>query len=123
LATYRASWPTDPVRRLTVQISSLTVLGGRHRSERLALIAGRAYDVGAALAKDPDHAILVPHVEEIKRLKRLARGRKKKPQQDPPPPQTPPTPASSDPQAATETNSNVIGWEGSGRAKARPLIV
>ena len=59
------------------------------RRERLALIAGRAYDVGSALAKDPDHAILVPHVAELKRLKRLARGRKKKPQQDPQQPQTP----------------------------------
>ena len=59
------------------------------RRQRLALIAGRAFDVGSALAKDPDHAILVPHVAEIKRLKRLARGRKKKPQQDPQPPQAP----------------------------------
>ena len=60
------------------------------RRQRLALIAGRTFQVGAALAKDPDHAILVPHVEEIKRLKRLARG-KKKPQQAPPQPQTPST--------------------------------
>jgi len=59
------------------------------RRQRLALIAGRAYDVSAALAKDPDHVILVPHVTEIKRLKRLARGRKKEPQQDPQQPQTP----------------------------------
>ncbi|HEY2090938.1 MAG TPA: hypothetical protein VGJ81_03545, partial [Thermoanaerobaculia bacterium] len=70
------------------------------RRQRLALIAGRAYDVGSALAKDPDHAILVPHVAEIKRLKRLARGKKKKsPQQDP---QQPPTPASPA-QSSTET--------------------
>jgi len=68
------------------------------RRQRLALIAGRAYDVGTALAKDPDHAILVPHVAEIKRLKRLARG-KKKPQQDPQKPPTPGTPAPSDPQS------------------------
>ena len=68
------------------------------RRQRLALIAGRAYDVGSALAKDPDHAMLVPHVTEIKRLKRLARG-KKKPQQDPQKPQTPATPAPSDPQS------------------------
>lgn len=60
------------------------------RRQRLALIAGRAFDVGAALAKDPDHAILGPHVAEIKRLKRLARGKKKKePQQDPQQPQAP----------------------------------
>ncbi|HEY2093729.1 MAG TPA: hypothetical protein VGJ81_17790, partial [Thermoanaerobaculia bacterium] len=69
------------------------------RRQRLALIAGRAYDVGSALAKDPDHAILVPHVAEIKRLKRLARGKKKKPQQDPQQPQTPAT----TPQSSTET--------------------
>jgi hypothetical protein len=69
------------------------------RRQRLALIAGRAYDVGSALAKDPDHAILVPHVAEIKRLKRLARGRKKKPQQDPQQPQTP----ASEPQSSIET--------------------
>jgi hypothetical protein len=59
------------------------------RRQRLALIAGRAFDVGSALAKDPDHAILVPHVAELKRLKRLARGRKRKPQQDPQQPQVP----------------------------------
>ena len=70
------------------------------RRQRLALIAGRVYDVGAALAKDPDHAILGPHVAEIKRLKRLARGRKKKPQQDP---QQPQTPAPSEPQSSIET--------------------
>ncbi|HEX3581142.1 MAG TPA: hypothetical protein VH087_05240 [Thermoanaerobaculia bacterium] len=62
------------------------------RRQRLALIAGRAYDVGTALAKDPEHAILVPHVVEIKRLRRLARGKKKKqPQQDPQQPATPST--------------------------------
>ncbi len=61
------------------------------RRQRLALIAGRAYDVGAALAKNPDHVLLVPHVTEIKRLKRLARGRKKMPTQDPQQPGTPAT--------------------------------
>src|SRR5260221_8215847 len=61
------------------------------RRQRLALIAGRAYDVGTALAKAPDHAILGPHVAEIRRLKRLARGRKNKPQQGPQQPQTPAT--------------------------------
>jgi len=70
------------------------------RRQRLALIAGRAFDVGSALAKDPDHAILVPHVAELKRLKRLARGRKKKPQHDP---QQPQTPAPSEPQSSIET--------------------
>src|ERR1043166_1067175 len=61
------------------------------RRQRIALIAGRVYDIGTALAKDPDHAILVPRVAEIKRLKRLACGKKKKPQQDPQQPETPAT--------------------------------
>src|ERR1041385_42908 len=62
------------------------------RRQRLALIAGRAYDVGAALAKDPEHVMLVPHVAEIKRLKRIARGKKKKPPvEKPQQPQTPAT--------------------------------
>ncbi|HEX7191531.1 MAG TPA: hypothetical protein VF381_08150 [Thermoanaerobaculia bacterium] len=69
------------------------------RRQRLALIAGRAYDVGAALAKDPEHAMLVPHVTEIKRLKRLLRGRKKTtPPQNPQQPQTPSTEPQPQPQ-------------------------
>ena len=47
------------------------------RFQRLALIIKRAYGVSAQLATDPAHAELLPQVEEIKRLKRLARGKKK----------------------------------------------
>jgi hypothetical protein len=46
------------------------------RRERVALIAGQAYNIGAQLARDPANALLRPHVEEIKRLKRSTRPKK-----------------------------------------------
>jgi hypothetical protein len=46
------------------------------RRERIALIAGQAYNIGTQLARDPANAVLRPHVEEIKRLKRSARRKK-----------------------------------------------
>src|SRR5258708_4615557 len=59
------------------------------RRQRLPLLPGGGRDARTALAKDPDHAMLVPHVAEIKRLKRLSRRRKEKPQPGPPPAQAP----------------------------------
>ncbi len=56
------------------------------RRQRLGLIAMQAYTIGSQLAKDPARAVLVPHVEEVKRLKGAAR-RKKTTQA---PPATPP---------------------------------
>jgi len=59
------------------------------RRQRLTLIATQAYAIGTQLAKDPAKAVLLPHVEEVKRLKNVLR-RKKAAQA----PQTPaPTPA------------------------------
>ena len=46
------------------------------RNERLAFIVDRAYGVGSQLARNPEHAGLVPHVQEIKRLKKLRRRKK-----------------------------------------------
>jgi hypothetical protein len=60
------------------------------RSERLTLIATQAYSIGTQLARDPAKAVLVPHVEEVKRLKGVSR-RKKKAQT--PKPATTPAPA------------------------------
>ena len=56
-----------------------------NRRQRLALIATQAYTIGSQLAKDPAKAVLVPHVEEVKRLKGVSRRRKTT--------QAPPTPA------------------------------
>ncbi len=55
------------------------------RRQRLGLIAMQAYTIGSQLAKDPARAVLVPHVEEVKRLKGAARRKKTT--------QAPPTPA------------------------------
>jgi len=60
-----------------------------NRRQRLALIATQAYSIGSQLAKDPAKAVLVPHVEEIKRLKRVSRRRKPAPVPAPEPSTTP----------------------------------
>jgi hypothetical protein len=57
------------------------------RRQRVALIAGQAYSIGTQLARDPANAVLVPHVQEIKRLKSFAR--RKKAAQAPGTPQSP----------------------------------
>jgi hypothetical protein len=65
------------------------------RRQRLALIGAQAYTIGTQLAKDPAKAVLVPHVEEVKRLKGASRRRKKT--QDPPTPPTAPPPVTPTP--------------------------
>jgi hypothetical protein len=49
------------------------------RHQRLALIGMQAYTIGTQLAKDPAMAVLVPHVEEVKRLKGVSRRKKATP--------------------------------------------
>jgi len=70
------------------------------RRQRIALITEQAYTIGSQLARDPAHAVLVPHVQEVKRLKRSAR-RKKTAQAPASPPSAPPPAAetSATPQA------------------------
>ena len=67
-----------------------------NRRQRLALIATQAYAIGSQLAKDPAKAVLLPHVEEVKRLKGVSR-RKKAAQapQTPSPLPAPPPPVTS----------------------------
>jgi len=63
------------------------------RRQRIAIVAGRAYNIGAQLARDPANAVLVPHVLEIKRLKSFQRRKKAAPapgSQPSPAPVTPP---------------------------------
>ncbi|HEX3583557.1 MAG TPA: hypothetical protein VH087_17450 [Thermoanaerobaculia bacterium] len=61
------------------------------RRQRLSVIANRAYGVGSQLAKSPEYASLVPHVEEVKRLRKLERRKK--------PAATPQTPSPAEPKA------------------------
>ncbi len=68
------------------------------RQQQLADLANRAYTIGSSLAGDPANVALVPHVEETKRLKKLARRKKPAPQNPQPAPSTT-TPASDAPTA------------------------
>ena len=61
-----------------------------NRHERLTVIATQAYAIGTQLAKDPAKAVLLPHIEEVKRLKGVSRRKK------PAPSPKPPVPASAD---------------------------
>jgi hypothetical protein len=47
------------------------------RRQKLALLSGQGYNIAAQLARDPEHADLIPHVEEVLRLKRLGKRKKK----------------------------------------------
>jgi hypothetical protein len=71
------------------------------RRQRLSLIAAAAYTIGSQLAKDPAKAVLVPHVEEVKRLKGVSR--RKKATQTATTPAPAPTPAPPAPAPVTST--------------------
>ena len=75
------------------------------RRQKLALIGRQAYSIGTQLALDPVNAVLVPHVEEVKRLKGAVSRRKTKTQAPQPPAPTPATPAPSAPAPAQTTST------------------
>ena len=58
------------------------------RRLRLSVLANRAYGIGSQLARDPEHSALVPHVEEVKRLKKVERRKKPAPAPKTPAPGT-----------------------------------
>ena len=62
----------DELRVLLNAVTSANLV----RRERVAFIAKQAAIIGSRLALDPAHAVLVPHVQEIKRLKRVSRRKK-----------------------------------------------
>jgi hypothetical protein len=68
------------------------------RRQRIALIASQAFSIGAQLARDPAHAVLVPHVQEIRRLKSFKRRKKAAPAPGTPPSPAPQPPAPASPQ-------------------------
>jgi len=67
------------------------------RRQRVELLAAQAYSIGAQLARDPAHAVLVPHVQEIRRLKSFSRRKKAAQAPNPPASPAPGTPAPEDP--------------------------
>ena len=99
--------PAADVRQLSDDVNRWTAVEGELRSmlngvaganlirrQRIALIAGQAFNIGAQLARDPANAILVSHLQEVKRLKSVKRRKKAAQAPGTPPPQGPGTPAS-----------------------------
>ncbi|HSY51637.1 MAG TPA: hypothetical protein VLC46_22735 [Thermoanaerobaculia bacterium] len=62
----------DELRTMLNGVSSANLI----RRQRISLIAGRAYGIALQLARDPANAMLVPHVQEIRRLKSFSRRKK-----------------------------------------------
>jgi hypothetical protein len=86
----------EEVRNLLAGIAGANAI----RRQKLAQLGSKAYIIGSQLAREPENEVLVPHVEEIKRMKRLAR-RKKTAAATPQPSPSPSTPAPSAPHVAT----------------------
>jgi hypothetical protein len=83
-------------RWIEVENELKALLAGIHganlvRRQKLALLSGQGYNIAVQLARDPEHADLVPHVEEVRRLKRL--GNRKKTPASPGTPEPQPAPA------------------------------
>jgi hypothetical protein len=86
----------EEVRNLLAGIAGANAI----RRQKLAQLGSKAYIIGTQLAREPENEVLVPHVEEIKRMKRLAR-RKKAAAETPEPSPSPSTPAPSAPHVET----------------------
>ena len=63
------------------------------RRHHLALISAQAYSIGTQLARDPANAVLVPHIQEVKRLKSFSKRRKTAESPQSPTPNPAPAPA------------------------------
>jgi hypothetical protein len=83
----------DELRKMLSGVAGANII----RRQRISLIAGRAYGIALQLARDPANAILVPHVQEIRRLKSFSRRKKAAPAPGTPLSPAPDAPASQDP--------------------------
>ena len=68
-------WATveDELRGMLAGVSGANLV----RRQRIAFLAAQAATIGARLARDPANSILVPYVEEIRRLKSIARRKRR----------------------------------------------
>jgi len=55
------------------------------RRQRVALIAAQGASIGAQLARDPANAVLLPDVQEVRRLRNSMRRKKRRPRRRLPP--------------------------------------
>lgn len=62
-----------PVERELQGVTKAVADANLIRRQRAAIVALQAYAIGRELARDPEHATIVPHVLEVKRLKALRR--------------------------------------------------
>ena len=69
---------TDELRGLLNGIEGANLV----RRQHLSLIAQQAFAIGTQLARNPDNSVLVPHITELKHLRKLS-NRKKKPAENP----------------------------------------
>jgi hypothetical protein len=65
----------DEIRTLLSGVSGANII----RRQRIVLIAKQAAAIGLQLARNPDNAVLLPHVQEVKRLKGFSRRKKAAP--------------------------------------------
>jgi hypothetical protein len=74
LQTEALGWDAlaDELRTFLKAVESASVV----RRQRLAFIGSQAYLLGSQLARDPANADLLPQVEEIRRLKAIARRKR-----------------------------------------------
>ena len=79
----------EEARNLVAGLSGANAI----RRDQLALLGINAYAVAAQAARVPENEVLVSHVEEIRRLKRIARRKKRgaKPEPAVPPADAPPS--------------------------------
>jgi hypothetical protein len=88
-ANVRWSAVEDELRSLLAAVSGANFA----RRHQLALISAQAYSIGTQLVRDPANIDLLPHVNEIKRLRATAYGRKKASTPEHPPASPSPAPA------------------------------
>ena len=95
--------PAADVRQMLDDIARWTAVEGELRAalngvaganlirrQRVARLSQQAYNIGRQLARDPDHAVLLPHLQEVKRLRSFSRRKK---HESEPPAQPAPAPA------------------------------
>jgi hypothetical protein len=85
LADEHSRWLT--VEREVKALLAGVAGGNLIRAQRLTLLGAQAYAIGSSLARSPLNSELVPHVAEVKRLKRIAK--RKTPPETPAPSPSP----------------------------------
>jgi hypothetical protein len=79
--TLRWSAVTDELRAMLQGVTAATLT----RRHRLGLTALQAYGISKQLVREPEHAYLLPHLQEMKRLNRIGHPRRRKAGGDPTP--------------------------------------